>query len=249
MSDSNSARHRSERRPLTPLNDFATAASTGMATVGRRSALVAASGGLIMTMAIPASASPSESPSSNLPPVDVSALTAEARAALATSPVVAVPAEAAWGFEAPAITVTANPKPVVVERAAATSRSAERTAAAAANNAIPQSVAGNAVLEVAARYVGVPYVSGGSTPDGFDCSGFVSYVYAQLGISLPRSSGDYYNVGVRVTDPQPGDIIVSPGHVGIYAGDGQQIDAPRPGKTIQFRGIWQSNPIYVRVTG
>jgi cell wall-associated NlpC family hydrolase len=220
-----------------------------MASVGRRSALVAASGGLIMTMAIPASASTSENQSSNIPPVDVSALTAEARAALATSPVVSVPAEAAWGFEAPAITVTANPKPVVVVRAAATSRSVERTAASVANNAIPQSVAGNAVLEVAARYVGVPYVSGGSTPDGFDCSGFVQYVYAQLGVSLPRSSGDYYNVGVRVSDPQPGDIIVSPGHVGIYAGDGLQIDAPRPGKTIQFRGIWQSNPIYVRVTG
>jgi cell wall-associated NlpC family hydrolase len=220
-----------------------------MATVGRRSALVAASGGLVMTMAIPASASPAENPSNNVPSVDVSALTAQARAALATSPVVSVPEEAAWGFEAPAITVTANPKPVVVERTAATSRSAERTAAAVVNNAIPQSVAGNAVLEVAARYVGVPYVSGGATPDGFDCSGFVSYVYAQLGITLPRSSGDYYNVGVRVTEPQPGDIIVSPGHVGIYAGDGLQIDAPRPGKTIQFRGIWQSSPIYVRVTG
>ena len=90
---------------------------------------------------------------------------------------------------------------------------------------------------------------GGNTPDGFDCSGFVSYVYAQLGISLPRSSGAYYNVGVRVTDPQPGDIIVSPGHVGIYAGPNLQIDAPRPGKTIQFRAIWQTNPIYVRVTG
>lgn len=248
MSESNRARHRAERRPLTALDDFATAASTGMATVGRRSALVAASGGLVMTMAIPASASPSESPASNLPPVDVSALTAEARAALATSPVVSVPADAAWGFEAPAITVTANPKPIVVAappRAAATSRGTERPV----NNAIPQSVAGNAVLEIAARYVGVPYVSGGSTPDGFDCSGFVQYVYAQLGISLPRSSGDYYNVGVRVTDPLPGDIIVSPGHVGIYAGDNLQIDAPRPGKTIQFRAIWQSNPIYVRVTG
>jgi len=249
VSDSNRARHRAERRPLTALDDIATAASTGMATVGRRSALVAASGGLVMTMAIPASAAPSESPATNLPPVDVTALTAEARAALATSPVVSVPTEAAWGFDAPAITVTANPKPVVVERTApAASRSAARPAESA-NNAIPQSVAGNAVLEIAARYVGVPYVAGGASPDGFDCSGFVSYVYAQLGISLPRSSGDYYNVGVRVTEPLPGDIIVSPGHVGIYAGDNLQIDAPRPGKTIQFRPIWQSNPVYVRVTG
>ena len=250
MTDSNRARHRAERRPLTALDDIATAASTGMATVGRRSAIVAASGGLAMTMAIPASAAPAEAPSSNLPPVDVSALTAEARAALATSPTVSVPAEASWAFEAPALTVTAHPQPVVVERAPATSRSTTRSdAAAAANNAIPPVVAGNAVLEVAARYVGVPYVSGGSTPDGFDCSGFVQYVFAQLGISLPRSSGDYYNVGVRVTDPQPGDIIVSPGHVGIYAGPNLQIDAPRPGKTIQFRAIWQSNPTYVRVTG
>lgn len=197
-------------------------------------------------MAMPAAAAPAEGPANALPPVDVSALTNQARAALATSPVVSVPTEAAWGFAAPEITVVANPKPEpVVVRTAAASRGTER----AVNNAIPQTVAGNAVLEIAARYVGTPYVSGGSTPDGFDCTGFVSYVYAQLGISLPRSSGDYYNVGVRVTEPQPGDLIVSPGHVGIYAGDNLQIDSPRPGKTIQFRAIWQSSPIFVRVTG
>jgi len=239
------AKHRAALRRLTPLDDFAAVASTGMAVIGRRSAVVAASGGLVMTMAMPASAAPAEGPANTLPPVDVSALTAEARAVLATSPVVSVPDEAAWGFEAPAITVTANPKPVVVVRTSSVSRAVDRPV----NNAIPQSVAGNAVLEIAARYVGVPYVSGGASPDGFDCSGFVQYVYAQLGISLPRSSGDYYNVGVRVTEPLPGDIIVSPGHVGIYAGDNLQIDSPRPGKTIQFRAIWQSNPTYVRVTG
>ncbi|GMA35091.1 hypothetical protein [Demequina litorisediminis] len=55
-------------------------------------------------------------------------------------------------------------------------------------------------------------------------------------------------MGTVVSDPQPGDIIVTPGHVGIYAGPNLQIDAPRPGKTIQFRAIWQSNPTYVRVT-
>lgn len=95
--------------------------------------------------------------------------------------------------------------------------------------------------------MGTPYVSGGSSPSGFDCSGFVSYVYGQFGISLPRSSGAYYNVGTRVSSPQPGDIIVTPGHVGLYAGPNLQIDAPRPGKTLQFRPIWQSNPTYVRV--
>ena len=79
----------------------------------------------------------------------------------------------------------------------------------------------------------------------------MSYVYAQLGISLPRSSGAYYSVGVQVSraDALPGDIIVSPGHVGIYAGENMQIDAPRPGKTVQFRSIWQTNPTFVRVIG
>jgi len=199
-----------------------------------------------MTMALPASALPTEG-ANTLPPVDVAALTAEARAALATSPVVSVPADAAWGFDAPEITVVANPKPPPPPpvRTTSTSRSTR-----VATGVVPQSVSGNAVLEIAARYVGVPYVYGGASPDGFDCSGFTQYVYAQLGISLPRSSGAYYNVGVRVSraDALPGDIIVSPGHVGIYAGDNLQIDAPRPGKTVQFRSIWQTNPIFVRVT-
>jgi cell wall-associated NlpC family hydrolase len=232
-----------------------------VAVAGRRYGIALASSGIAMSVALPASAAvPSDHPAADTPAadtaqslsgggraVDVTQRTAAARSALATSPVVEVPTEAAaWTFEAPVITVTANPKPEpVVQRSTAASRAAARPV----NNAIPQSVAGNAVLEIAARYVGVPYVAGGSSPDGFDCSGFVSYVYAQLGISLPRSSGAYYDVGTRVTEPQPGDIIVSPGHVGIYAGDGLQIDAPRPGKTVQFRGIWQTNPIFVRVTG
>jgi len=114
---------------------------------------------------------------------------------------------------------------------------------------VAAAISGSAVIAEASKYVGVPYVSGGASPSGFDCSGFVSYVYGQLGISLPRSSGAYYSVGTRVSSPQPGDIIVSPGHVAIYAGNNLQIDAPRPGKTVQFRAIWQSSPTYVRVTG
>ena len=258
------ARHRSARRPVTPLDDFANAATGSLAVVGRRSAVVAASGGLVMTMALPASAA--ESSPQNLPVVDVAALTADARQALSTSPVVTVPGDAGWTFTAPTITVTANPKPepVVVRAAPATSRSAARAAVTAASpaaaaspvaapaaTAVPQSVAGNAVLEVAARYVGVPYASGGTTPDGFDCSGFTGYVYAQLGINLPRASPDQRYAGVEVSraDARAGDLIWSPGHIGIYAGGNTQIDSPRPGKTVQFRDIWQSNPIFIRVTG
>lgn len=245
------ARHRAARRPVTPLDDLAAAATGSLAVVGRRTAVVAASGGMVVSMALPASAAtPAEGQVDALPAVDTAALTAPVRAALSTSPVVSVPQDAAWDFATPQITVTANPKPVVVERTSTTSsRSTERSYVA--NAPVPQTVAGNAVLEIAARYVGVPYVSGGTTPDGFDCSGFTSYVYAQLGITLPRSSADQRNVGVVVSaaDALPGDLIWSPGHVGIYAGDGMQIDSPRPGKTIQFRSIWQSNPIFIRVTG
>lgn len=200
-------------------------------------------------MAVPAAA---EGSTNALPAVDTSALTAPARAALALSPVVSVPTDASWDFASPAITVVAKPKPKpVVVRTPSVSRSTERAAVAVASNPVPQTVAGNAVLEIAARYVGVPYVSGGSTPDGFDCSGFTSYVYGQLGVSLPRTSGSQRNVGQVVSraDALPGDLIWSPGHVGIYAGGNQQIDAPRPGKTVQFRTIWQSNPVFIRVAG
>lgn len=134
--------------------------------------------------------------------------------------------------------------------AASSSESSGTKARPVAKSAsVAAAVSGSAIIAEAAKYVGTPYVSGGSSPRGFDCSGFVSYVYGQFGISLPRSSGAYWNVGTRVSSPKPGDIIVTPGHVGLYAGPNLQIDAPVPGKTLQFRAIWQSNPTFVRVTG
>jgi cell wall-associated NlpC family hydrolase len=239
------------------LTDLATAATGSIALAGRRTAVVAASSGLMVSMvAVPATAASSSGDQASLPSVDTAALTASARAVLETAPVVTAPADAAWTFEAPAATaVVPEPEPEPEPaRVATTSRSAARATATPAvaaepTAAVPQSVAGNAVLEVAARYVGVPYVSGGTTPEGFDCSGFVSYVYAQLGISLPRTSSAIKAAGtvVSAADAQPGDLIWSPGHISIYAGGGQQIDSPRPGKTIQFRSIWQSSPVFIRV--
>ncbi|CAN5202548.1 hypothetical protein BH11ACT1_BH11ACT1_06440 [soil metagenome] len=247
------ARHRSARRPTTPLNDLASAATGSMATVGRRTVVVAASSGLLITMfGSPASAATGGTAGS-LPSVDTASLTASARAALATAPVVTSPADAEWSSDAPQVTAVA-PAPVVTRAAAAkAARSAARTAApvvrTVANNPAPQSVAGNAVLEIAARYVGTPYVYGGSTPAGFDCSGFIDYVYAQLGVSLPRTDTAIKAAGTIISraDAQPGDLIWSPGHISIYAGGNEQIDSPRPGKTIQFRSIWQSAPVFVRI--
>ncbi|WP_407344479.1 C40 family peptidase [Pengzhenrongella phosphoraccumulans] len=225
-----------------------------MAVVGRRSAVVAAAAGLVVsTFGAPATAATSAENASSVPAVDTSALTASARAALETAPVVTVAADASWTLDVPAVTVVVDaPKPKPVTRtAAAASRSAARTAVpAAANSPVPQSVSGNAVLEVAARYVGVPYRSGGKTPEGFDCSGFTAYVYGQLGISMTSQSSAQRNVGTVVSraDALPGDLIWSPGHVAIYAGGNTQIDAPKPGGSVQFRAIWQSNPVFIRVS-
>ncbi|MBO0901183.1 C40 family peptidase [Cellulomonas sp. zg-ZUI222] len=259
MSDCiNQARHRAARRPSTPLTELANAASEQMGTVGRRTAVVAASSGLMVSMIAVPSYATDRADTPALAAVDTAALTASARAVLNTSPVVASPAEAVFTVDAPVIVAEKpapppEPEPEPV-RTRSTARTAERAATtettqAPASNPVPQSVSGNAVLEIAARYVGVPYVSGGSTPDGFDCSGFTSYVYAQLGISLPRTSSAQRNAGTVVSraDAQPGDLIWSPGHIGIYAGGNQMIDAPRPGKTVQFRNIWQSNPTFIRV--
>ena len=123
------------------------------------------------------------------------------------------------------------------ERSASTAATSQR---AVANNPVPQSVSGNAVLEIAARYVGVPYVSGGSTPDGFDCSGFTSYVFAQLGISLPRTSSAQRNAGTVVSraDALPGDLIWSPGHVGIYMGNGMMVHAPTFGDVVKVGPVF-----------
>lgn len=255
------ARHRSARRPVTPLTDLATAATGTLALAGRRTAVVAATTGLMVSaVAVPAAnAATASGDQAALPSVDTAALTASAKTVLETAPVVTAPADAAWSFETPAVTaVVPEPEPEPEpEPVRTTSRSAQRAATAetatataeVAAAAVPQSVAGNAVLEVAARYVGVPYVSGGTTPDGFDCSGFVSYVYAQLGISLPRTSSAIKAAGtvISASEAQPGDLIWSPGHISIYAGGDQQIDSPRPGKTIQFRSIWQSNPTFIRI--
>ena len=152
--------------------------------------------------------------------------------------------EASWDFRGPATKLVAPVVPRTVRHVA------PRSTVASSSASLPASVAGSAVLEEAAKYVGTPYKSAGTTPAGFDCTGFVAYVYAKFGVKLPRSSSAYWNIGTRVSaaDARPGDLIVSSGHVGIYAGGNMQIDSPRPGKTIQFRGIWQKSYIFVRVT-
>ena len=106
--------------------------------------------------------------------------------------------------------------------------------------------AGQRVVQIAEQFLGLPYVYGGSTPAGFDCSGFTSYVFKQMGYTLNRVSADQINNGVPVSKSEllPGDLILFKKqgasrihHVGIYVGNGTMIHSPQTGDVIKYASI------------
>ena len=105
--------------------------------------------------------------------------------------------------------------------------------------------AAQTIVNAAWTQIGVPYVWGGTTPYvGLDCSGLTQWCHAQAGISIGRVDTDQLYGGQRVSDPQPGDIAWTPGHVAIYIGNGQMIEAQQPGTTICVSSVRAS--VYVR---
>ncbi len=106
---------------------------------------------------------------------------------------------------------------------------------------------GENVIAMAMNYIGTPYRYGGSTPSGFDCSGFTSYVYAQLGVSLNRTAAGQMQNGyyVSLSELQPGDLVFFGSgsyisHVGIYVGDGNMIHSPYSGRSVCIESIYSS---------
>ncbi len=108
---------------------------------------------------------------------------------------------------------------------------------------------GQAIVELAKKYLGTPYVYGGSSPSGFDCSGFVYFLYKSMGVTLNRVAQDQMTNGTWVPKNalQPGDIVGFANksgyinHVGIYAGNGMMIHSPQTGDVVRYESIVSGN--------
>lgn len=148
---------------------------------------------------------------------------AEADAQAQAEAEAAAQAEAAAEEEAAADTATTDS---TTDTAAADTSTTETTTATTET----ASATGSAIVEYAISFVGCPYVYGGSSPSGFDCSGFTMYVYAHFGISLPHSANAQAGYGtlVSASEAQPGDLVTYNGHAAIYIGNNMIVNALNP---------------------
>ena len=275
MAKSAPGRHRAPGRhnPLAEISQVVAGASE---PAMRTSAVLVATGGLVAAFALPAQAGPDIASATriaaaapSLRPLAPAVVAPAAGPVAATYGVLNVKAVAK---------PKPKPKPKVVVVAPAASRTATLAAASrsgsrlgapttsqpAAQQSRPTTStpstpsapsttstipAQGGVLAVAADLVGIPYVYGGSTPAGFDCSGFTQYVFGKVGIALPRTAASQQAAATRVSSPQPGDLIFfgSPAyHVGIYAGNGMMYDSPRTGLSSSLRAVFSGVSGYGR---
>lgn len=125
------------------------------------------------------------------------------------------------------------------------SSSAQSTSAPAPSvKAAYETSSSSALVDIGKQYVGVPYVWGGSSPSGFDCSGFIYYTLKKAGYNVSRTNAaGFYNMADRVSNPQPGDLVFFSGtykagisHVGIYIGNGKMVSAA--GSSVKINDIY-----------
>jgi cell wall-associated NlpC family hydrolase len=211
----------------------------------KASAVIVISGAMVASLALPASA---VTPTTK----------ATKSVALAVAVVAPAPAQAPLvpqTFGAIGFTGVVKPKPVAApvpqQAVVAVSRSITRapiSPVSAPTQRAPAASTGG-VLSIAASLAGIYYIYGGTTTAGFDCSGYTQYVFAKLGINLPRTAEEQRQAVTAVSNPQTGDLVFfdSPAsHVGIYAGNGMMWDSPRTGSAVQLQSIWSSTVTYGR---
>ncbi|MBT9255073.1 C40 family peptidase [Phycicoccus sp. MAQZ13P-2] len=264
MSEHTHGRHRQAAR-YNPVSELSTIVKAAGETGARVSAVLAASGGLVATFALPAHAAGARTEAAATHSTTTAAAPAASLRAAAAAPAVVAPAVAAPAakptatFGVAGVKAVAKPKPKpkpkpVVQAAAPATSTAARSESGASRSAqrapvanVAQSASG--VVNIARTLLGIPYVYGGTTTAGFDCSGFTSYVFAKAGVSLPRTAAAQQAAATPVSSPQPGDLVFfgSPAwHVGIYTGNGMMIDSPKPGKSTSERAIFSGVSGYGR---
>jgi cell wall-associated NlpC family hydrolase len=227
-----------------------------MSVIGRGGAVIAMSSGLVASMGLPSQAAnrsgaeaavPATAPIAVQPAVAFSSgLIAAPGSVQVAAPALTAPVAATVSFESSDF--TAVPKKVVVPAASGQSSTGSGVSGSFG------SARGSSVLAIAARYLGVPYRYGGTTPLAWDCSGAVQYIFNQAGMALPRTANQQMLSTTRITRSQaePGDLVffVSGGsayHVGIYAGDNDMYDSGRTGSSFSKRPIWTSAVVFGRI--
>ncbi|MEO7068960.1 MAG: NlpC/P60 family protein [Nostocoides sp.] len=265
-------RHRASGR-YNPLSEIGSILGKSAQPAIKSSAVLAASGGLVAALALPAhAAGPAAAPAST-PTTAASSIAGIRGAAFTAAPAVVAPKAVAplatQTFGLASFTAVAKPTPKPAPAPAPTpivrivvsdtaSRSSNRSAPSSAPSSgasatsyatAARHAAASGVIAVAQSLLGIYYIYGGSTPAGFDCSGFTSYVFRQVGISLPRTAAQQQASAQRISSPEPGDLIFfgyPAYHVGIYAGGGMMYDSPTTGKTSGLHKIWSGSVSYGR---
>lgn len=232
-----SARHRAACRPTTPLT---VAAGALTAPEARRKALALASSGLaIGVIAAQGATDPAFADSSRAKQTGTKQTVAINKAVTAAEGEFTITQATMKKVEKPVVTeevVTySDGRTVSVNRGSGAASTSYSQPASFSSATLP--AANGSVAAIAQQYLGVPYVYGGSTPAGFDCSGFVKYVYAQAGKAVNGRTDRSIMAGgtkIPLSQAQPGDILWHAGHVGIYLGNGMYIHAPKPGDHVKI---------------